>query len=117
MAKLVVTIQGRTLREVVLPKGIALTIGRGSENMLVLENTAISRFHARVEQIGWPFYLEDLGSTNGTRLNGKKIANRASLKRNDKIGVGKFEIVFLDDPSDYDSRKGGDDGMTTIPVG
>ena len=118
MARVIISIGGKTLRESVIPRDAEFTIGRDSDNMLQLDNPGVSRYHARIRREGWPFYIEDLGSTNGTKINGKPIPQKASLKKGDKIGISKFTILFMDDPSDYDEqRKGKGDGMTTIPVG
>ena len=65
-------------------------IGRDSKNDLIFENLSISRNHA---QIGWgpdgAYYLEDLGSTNGTLVNGQKVgADPHLLVENDRITIG-----------------------------
>ena len=116
MAKLIVKLGPRTLKEMVLPKGTEFTIGRSPDNTLQLDNLAVSRFHALISHEGSPFYLMDLGSKNGTRLNSKRISQKASLKKGDKIGIGKFVIEYLDDISDNGERKPNDDGITTLGV-
>ncbi len=117
MANVILSIGGKVLREYAIPEGAEFTIGRDADNMLQLDNVGVSRYHARIRREGWPFYIEDLDSTNGTKINGKPIPRKASLKKGDKIGIGKFIILFIDAPSDYDKqRKGKGDGMTTIPI-
>lgn len=116
MAGLVLTIRGRKMREMELPVDAVFTIGRGQDNMMVLDNPSVSRYHAQIEQLGHQFYVVDLGSTNGTMLNNKKIWNKALLKDQDKITVCKFDIFFMDDPLDYEHLLSGADGTETIPV-
>lgn len=115
MAKVIVTISGRRLKEVQIPKDAALTIGRDKSNMIRLDNPAVSRKHASIEKQGWPYYVVDHKSTNGTRVNGKPVSGKMSLKHNDKVGVGKFELIFRDDDGDQTA----DDGLageSTITV-
>jgi len=115
MAKVIVTISGRNLKEFPIPRGKALTIGRDQSNMLRLDNPAVSRRHAKIVKQGWPYYLEDLKSTNGTMLNGKPIEEKATLKHNDKVGIGKFVLVFRDD--DGDQTADGEVGGDTVKAG
>ena len=69
-------------------------IGRHSSCELVLRKDDISRRHAEVFQDGDAFRLRDLGSTNGTFLNGEKIDGTASLNAGDKIEIGSSIIIF-----------------------
>lgn len=106
MAKITVMVQGKTQREIKLNKDSELTVGRDAANDICLDNPAVSRFHAKIYKQGWPYYIEDLKSTNGTILNGKTVSWKAPLSRGDKITVGKHTLVFTDDPSDYEDGKG-----------
>jgi len=66
-----------------------MTLGRSSQNDFVLTDEKVSRTHARILFDGSNFYVEDLGSKNGTFVNGKQIAERQPLTgRNDVIGLG-----------------------------
>ena len=69
-------------------------IGRGDGCTIVLGDQQVSRRHALVSrgESGWQ--LEDLGSTNGTRLNGHDIAGRAAIASGDAVGLGTSEGVF-----------------------
>ncbi len=69
------------------------TIGRGKDTDLLLPDISVSRHHAKIEQRGKELYLVDLGSQNGTKVNGKPIREKV-LKSGDKLQVGKFIIVF-----------------------
>lgn len=115
MAKVIVTIRGKRLREVLIPRDGALTIGRDRSNMVVLDNLAVSRNHASIVKQGWPYYVEDHNSTNGCRINGKPIDRKASLKHNDKVGIGKFELIFRDEDG-IETADGVVPGENTIAV-
>ena len=63
--------KGRTVA--LEPANLPLTIGRDPENVIVLDHTAISRFHARITCEKDQYFVHDLGSTNGTYLNGRRV--------------------------------------------
>jgi len=67
-------------------------IGRETDNGIQLLAERVSRYHARLERHDDGWFLLDLGSTNGTRLNGKVIAGSARLRDGDVVAVG--EITF-----------------------
>lgn len=85
--------QGRTYD---LKKGV-FGIGRGAENDLVLDDDGISRAHCRILGDGTQFLIEDLGSTNGVRVNGKRTEGRVALKPGDNIGIGQYVILAADE--------------------
>ena len=66
-------------------------IGRGRKADLVLAEVTISRAHAAVGFDGDGFFVEDLGSTNGTLVNGSPV-DRQHLKNEDEIRMGKLRI-------------------------
>jgi hypothetical protein len=70
------------------------TIGRGLDNDLVLESTDVSRHHVRIEYAGGAWQVIDLGSTNGTKVNGQPV-ERAALRDGDRIDVGSLHLQFL----------------------
>jgi pSer/pThr/pTyr-binding forkhead associated (FHA) protein len=74
-------------------EGKPVMIGRTAEADVTLDNPSISREHAVVELVKDRAYLTDKGSTNGTKVNGKKITERTLIKGNDEIMVGKFSMV------------------------
>ncbi len=79
---------GRTGRTAVL--GDELTIGRAPGCDLVLgEDNFVSAHHARVFRRGQEYWVEDLGSTNGTLLNERRISTAAPLRRGDRVQVGR----------------------------
>ena len=95
MPKLVLSLDGVVLREVNLAKD-RTTIGRRSHNDLVIDNLAVSGEHAVVFHAGEDMYLEDLGSTNGTTVNGQPIKKHL-LQSGDFIEIGKYRLKYLAD--------------------
>jgi pSer/pThr/pTyr-binding forkhead associated (FHA) protein len=69
------------------------TIGRSLDNDVVLAEAEVSRHHARIEYRNGAFEIVDLGSTNGTRVNGAPVA-RARLQDGDVIGLGMARLEF-----------------------
>lgn len=70
-------------------------IGRDPSNQIVLnDDRYTSRYHAWVTYEGDSFWLEDLGSTNGTMLNGELVEKREQLRSGDKIKIGETEMTF-----------------------
>jgi hypothetical protein len=69
-------------------------VGRHPTVTFPLEDTLTSRRHFRVFQDGGMWMIEDLGSTNGTRVNGQRVS-RQPLVDGDAIGLGQTEIVFV----------------------
>ncbi|MCL6451140.1 MAG: FHA domain-containing protein, partial [Acetobacteraceae bacterium] len=72
-----------------------VAVGRSAGNNIVIADAFTSQYHARIRNEGGRLLLEDLGSTNGTYLNGKRIKTRAALKDGDKISIGgvTFQLV------------------------
>jgi len=70
-----------------------VTLGRALSNIVVLEDPAVSRRHARVFRIGEDCWAEDLDSSNGTRVNGELIARQA-LAPGDVLEIGHFRLRF-----------------------
>jgi predicted component of type VI protein secretion system len=72
-------------------------IGRSADNEVQIDNLGLSRYHASIEQLEGLFLLKDFGSANGTFVNGEKVVGRRGLNDGDRIGVGKFTLVFHPD--------------------
>ena len=70
-----------------------ITIGRAPDNEITIENLAISRRHATITRVDEQYILEDLGSSNGTYVNGTKI-KKTALEDGDLISVGKHKLEF-----------------------
>ena len=70
-----------------------ITIGREAGNDIVLESPQISRYHTRLTLQGGVYVVEDMGSTNGTFLNGQRVLRPTPVTTGDLIGVG--ETILL----------------------
>jgi pSer/pThr/pTyr-binding forkhead associated (FHA) protein len=92
MAKLSLKFQERILREVV-PTGNIITIGRQPDNLLCIDNPAVSGHHAKVYWEEDRYVVEDLESFNGTYLNNERIAKR-ELRDGDVVLIGKHTVHF-----------------------
>ena len=68
------------------------TLGRASDNHIVLLDTYVSSYHARLDRRGGEWWLTDLDSRNGTLLNGVPITKSVPLADGDVIGVGEVEL-------------------------
>lgn len=90
--RLVVRLKGRPLKTYPFA-GEEMTIGRLPENDIVIDNLSVSRKHATVRSGANGFTVRDLGSRNGTLLNGAPV-NEAKLATGDCIAIGKYEILF-----------------------
>ncbi len=71
------------------------TIGRSPKNEIVLKDPYISSEHVRIWQSEGVYYLEDLGSKNGSMLNGLPVSGPVLLKNGDKISFGQLEFLFV----------------------
>lgn len=71
----------------------ALRLGRSPDNDLILRDPATSGHHARVERRGEQFFIVDLGSTNGTLVNGEPIQEK-ELNHDDRITIGQNAVHF-----------------------
>src|SRR5436190_5269725 len=92
MAKLILSRDDLVLQEIPLTKE-RTTIGRKPHNDIQIDNLAVSGEHAVIVTIMNDCILEDLGSTNGTLVNGV-LAKRHVLRNNDVIEFGKYKLRF-----------------------
>jgi pSer/pThr/pTyr-binding forkhead associated (FHA) protein len=76
--------------------GQTATIGRATECDIIIASKAISRENTRIRQEGRHWFVEDLGSTNGTYLNGERILTAMNLRDGDAIKVGDVIFIFHD---------------------
>jgi len=75
-------------------EGDQLNIGRDSSNEIVINDAEVSRRHARLTFQGGKYVLEDLGSTNGTFVNGQRLAGPRVLKAGEVVSFGE-QIVLV----------------------
>ena len=102
-AKLILSMDGLVLKEITLGKE-RTTIGRKPHNDIQIDNLAVSGEHAVIVTILNDSFLEDLGSTNGTLVNGQPI-KKHFLQSNDVIELGKYKLKYINDTA----------GKTTAP--
>ncbi len=76
------------------PLEAGLTIGRGRSNGIPLSDQFVSFMHARIFPDGQFFFIEDLGSTNGTFVNGRKIDGPTQLKVRDEVVFGDTTLRY-----------------------
>lgn len=88
---------------VVFPlEGEQLTIGRDSSNGVAINDAEVSRKHSRLTFQGGKYVIDDLGSTNGTFVNGQRLAGPVVLKAGDVVSLGE-QIVLMYDAINADS--------------
>ncbi|HZI49967.1 MAG TPA: SpoIIE family protein phosphatase [Pyrinomonadaceae bacterium] len=95
MAELIVRYPDRTAEHFPLNR-LRITIGRSARNDLCIPDPFASRVHAEVRHEGDEYFLQDLGSANGTLYNGSIVDASIQLTRGGRIQIGETEIVFND---------------------
>src|SRR5436305_13657491 len=68
------------------------TVGRHSENNLTIADGRLSRDHLKIEQRSGAFFVSDLGSSNGTKLNGRVVTDPVKLSNGDELDLGGVAI-------------------------
>ncbi len=77
-----------------LIEGPSTSLGRHPESDIFLDDVTVSRKHAEVRRQGQEFFVHDLGSLNGTYVNGERV-DVTKLASGDEVQVGKFKLVFF----------------------
>ena len=95
MAKLILSVDGQVLKEFTLSKERTL-IGRKAHNDIQIDNLAVSGEHAAIITILNDSFIEDLGSTNGTMVNGKPV-KKHFLQNSDVVEIGKHKLKYFND--------------------
>lgn len=88
-------VSGGTLANKEFVVGAEATLGRGQGCQVQLAEPMVSQLHARLFRNDKGFHIEDLGSTNGTYLNGRKVGGPSRLKKGDRLRVGPIELEVL----------------------
>jgi hypothetical protein len=89
-SKALLVVSGRRL--LLAPRGAV--IGRSRECDVVLEDSSVSRRHAELRPRGSVWSIEDLGSTNGVRVNGLAVDGAQELRSGDRVEMGSTEMLF-----------------------
>lgn len=103
MAKLILSMDGLVLKEIQLTKE-RTTIGRKPHNDIQIDNLAVSGEHAVLVTILADSFLEDLGSTNGTMVNGQPV-KKHFMQNNDVIELGKYKLKYVADAAPAGAAK------------
>jgi len=97
MAKLILSLDGQLIKEFTLSKE-RTTIGRKPHNDIQIDNLAVSGEHAIIMTILNDSFLEDLGSTNGTLVNGQPV-KKHFLQSSDTVEIGKYKLKYMNETS------------------
>jgi hypothetical protein len=73
-----------------------ISVGRESTNDIVIQDSEISRNHARITRRGAGFLVEDLGSTNGTFINRQQVSSPRALVPGDEVGFGENVVLVFE---------------------
>jgi hypothetical protein len=88
---------GRWKDDAVTLTASSYTIGSDPESVdIALEDTAVSSIHLALERVGTAWLVRDVGSRNGTRVNGERLTGQRRLRDRDEINVGRTNLVFRD---------------------
>lgn len=101
MPKLTLTFKGKVLRVAPLHQG-KITIGSDPDCELFIDSMAVNRRHAIITMIGGDTVIRDLGTAEGTFVNGEQIEEHI-LQDNDHIRIGKHELTFVEDDIDTEA--------------
>lgn len=77
-----------------LNKQATVKLGRAPDNDLVIDHPQASRYHAAIERVNQTVQVTDLGSTNGTYVNGQRITGPTTLKEGDTIQIASYRLVL-----------------------
>ncbi len=92
MAKIIVNRENFKVDEIDLEQG-TLSVGRNHDNDLCIDDLTVSGRHAQIVTVFGSTYVEDLGSTNGTSVNGKKVRTH-TLHNGDVLTIGHYQLLF-----------------------
>ncbi len=116
---LVVSLKGRPVGKFPVDRA-AIRIGRSPDNEVQIDHLAVSRHHAIVEKQGEAIALKDLGSNNGTYLNGMRVEGTRPLRAGDGIQIGPFDIEVAGEGGPRGNPAGrvgsAEDWLAPIPV-
>ncbi len=93
----IIRIENGKLKEEIAIFGDSIRIGRDKQSTVQIDEATVSRYHAEIFRRGESFFLEDKKSTNGTRLNGRVVAEKTILEDKDKIAIGNVVLIFEKD--------------------
>lgn len=83
----------------------SLSIGRSQDNEIVVDEPTVSRNHALIKQIGQKYYLIDVGSSNGTYKDAKRVHNPTLLENKSIVQCGNMQFIFYDNVVDENDEE------------
>jgi hypothetical protein len=98
MPKLTLILDRKTLKVYDLDQPV-IRIGRIAEMDVVIDNVSVSRRQAEIQQADDGWVVRDIGSSNGTFVNGERLTGDRPLRPGDEIGIGKYSLFFEHVPS------------------
>jgi serine phosphatase RsbU (regulator of sigma subunit) len=111
---LVVRKAGADGERLTLDPGASVTLGRSRENAVVLTDASVSREHARIFYKDGAWWAEDLGSKNGTKVNGRRVDKASRLTPGDVLQLGNFQVAFSATGSQVTARVADVAGPATL---
>lgn len=117
MPKIILTESGKS-EEKVFPLGGEVTIGRMPENAIALKSNGVSREHAKIVKENEEYYLIDLGSGNGTLVNGisAKPNEKNLLRNNDRIQIEDYHLKFWRTDEIFEERLKEEEEVTDADI-
>jgi pSer/pThr/pTyr-binding forkhead associated (FHA) protein len=91
-----------------------MTIGKGAANEIALDDPTVSRLHAALEEFAEGWCVTDVGSSNGTYLNGERIWAQHRLRHGDEIRVGRTRLLFRSSVDAAASRTESEDAPPSL---
>jgi pSer/pThr/pTyr-binding forkhead associated (FHA) protein len=104
MAKVLLKFKEAVIREIPLDQDV-MTIGRKADNDIVIDNQAVSGYHARIKREGQSLFIEDASSLNGTYINGHKIS-KGELHNGDVVLIGVHTLDVISEKERETEAKG-----------
>ncbi len=104
MAKILLKFKEAIIREIPLDQDV-ITIGRKKDNDIVIDNQAVSGYHARIKKEGRSLFIEDANSLNGTFINGQKIS-KGELHNGDVVLIGVHTLDVIVEKARETETKG-----------
>jgi pSer/pThr/pTyr-binding forkhead associated (FHA) protein len=114
MAKLFLKFEAAVLKEFALAQGV-VTIGRLPDNLIQIDNLAVSGHHAKIYWETDHYVLEDNNSLNGTFVNNRRVS-KVALKDGDEVVIGKHVLAFKDEWHDDAANKTQATAEKTAPM-
>jgi hypothetical protein len=95
VGRLIIATEGRTLSDLTLRLG-RIIVGRTADNDVQIDSRFVSRHHCQIITTGQGCVIEDLNSTNGIYVQGKRV-RRHNLNDGDVVVIGKHELMYVDE--------------------